>query len=920
VATEIGKGYVSTELDTKGLQSGMENLGGLLGAKLGPAGQLLGNVLGQKFGKTLEEKGGIFAKLGEAMGGQVSKGAAKGVEGAAPEVEQSVGKLAGVFGAAGPWGLAAGAAVAASVGIGAGLYKLGGDFESNYRTIARSTGATGQQLTNLKGAFNAVLAGTPASMGQVASTVSEVQRYTGTGSTALVGLSKQLITVSRLSGTEVAGNVEAATHALENWNVPVGQAKPLMDALYTVSQQSGQSFASLAGNVTKFGPAMRVLGYNFTQAAAMMGTFSKAGIQVPRMMMGIQVAATNLAKQQTTADTAVTKAQDKLIAAQQKFADQAHGPSLAAIQSLQSANLRLKQAEEVAATTTGKSHVAALLALQRAQLSDVQAQQRLVSSSGKNKSATEGLLAAQKNLAVAEQNAARIHHTTIPQAFAATIDQIKHAKSETDALAIASKTFGARGGLQLVDAIRQGKFNFQEMNAAIRESPDAIAKTADRTQTLGGAFGKLKNSTEVALQPLASKVFRGINNELIKLTKNLIPIVNQLGKDLPKVMKDLQPIFGIIGRMFSTTFQLFGDELKVIMPLLKAVFDIIGIIADLLTGKWSKAWGALKDLWSNVWKAVSGIPKLLGDMIEQPFKVLGIHVDQYISDFVGFVTAIPGEVISALSKFASTVGSIFTKAWGHLEVPVKNALISFWNFVVTIPSTVFQKLWQLGGQVWSAMSGGFAQAVNGAANGISSLWRWVSGIAGSVVSTLGDIGTRIYNWASAGFARMLSGASQGLSNIWGWVSAIPVYLYNQIVNGATWLYNAGVKLMSMLGQGIVDAAKSLYDKARSALGPLGKLLPKSPAKEGPLSGKGDPYLAGQTIMQRLASGITVQAGAARGALSNALNLPMGVGGLTAGGGGGPVVVIENAHFSDPVDVEAFMKKAAWMAKTQGLSA
>ena len=91
-------------------------------------------------------------------------------------------------------------------------------------------------------------------MGQVTATVDELQRYTGTKAVpALESLSKQLIIVSRISGTDVATNVANATHALENWNVPVRQAPADMNALFTVSQKSGASFGDLANQVTRFG-------------------------------------------------------------------------------------------------------------------------------------------------------------------------------------------------------------------------------------------------------------------------------------------------------------------------------------------------------------------------------------------------------------------------------------------------------------------------------------------------------------------------------------------------------------------------------------------------------------------------------------------------------------------------------------------
>jgi TP901 family phage tail tape measure protein len=860
--TEVGKAYVSTELNTDALQSQMTGLGGLLGSKFGPVGQLLGNLLGQNLGESLSSKAGVAGKLGEALGASVSQGAAKGVEDNAPQAEQAAGKLAGVFGATGPWGLAAGAAVAGAAAIGVGLYKLGGDFESNYRTIARNTGDTGKQLNDLKKAFNDVLAATPASMGQVATTIEELQRYTGATSPALETLSKQLITVSRISGTDVATNVQAATHALENWNIPTKQAPALMDALYTVSQKSGASFASLAAQVTKFGPQMRLMGFSFTQSAAMIGTFDKAGVNSQQLMMGLGMAATKLAKTRETADLAVTTSQAKLTAAVAK-----------------------------ADTTTGKAHITAMTEVTKAQ----------------------------DAVTAAQQKAATLNTTTIPQALQKTIGQIKGARTETDALTAASQIWSGRTAVQMVDAVRSGKFNFDEMNKSIKGGHDSIDATAARTATLSGAMGTLRNSTEVALQPMASAVWKDINKALIDLAKNLTPVVTAMGKDLPKVMADLQPLFSLIKGEVTTVFRIWGDELKIVMPLMKALFDAISLVADLLTGKWGKAWDSLKALGNAVFAALKQIPKLLLDLVEAPFKVLGSDIDKGITDFLKRVGAIPGDIVNALASLASTVASLFTQAFTGLEGFANTAMSNFWTFVSHIPQEVLSDIASLGSDLFGALSAGFQQAYQGAVSGISGLWGWVGGITSRIIGGLGSIATDVYNWASAGFGNLLQGAQQGASAIWNWASNLGSNIASGLGNIGSALLQSGKDLI----QGFINGIGSMAGSIASA---ISNLLP------GPLKGiahtlgLGSPsklfYGWAKDTAQGFINGLNDSQNTVSRAFQDAFTPPMpgavGAGGASYPGSSGPAVVVQNAHFADTLDIEAFMKKAAWVASAQKL--
>jgi hypothetical protein len=72
------------------------------------------------------------------------------------------------------------------------------------------------------------------------------------------------------------------------------------------------------------------------------------------------------------------------------------------------------------------------------------------------------------------------------------------------------------------------------------------------------------------------------------------------------------------------------------------------------------------------------------------------------------------------------------------------------------------------------------------------------------------------------------------------------------------LYNAGRNLIQGLINGITDKFGPLRDIASRAAQIFRNVWPFSPAKEGPLSGSGDPMIAGQKLVQRLAAGIEME--------------------------------------------------------------
>ncbi|MDN5920368.1 MAG: hypothetical protein L0I76_35595, partial [Pseudonocardia sp.] len=84
-------------------------------------------------------------------------------------------------------------------------------------------------------------------------------------------------------------------------------------------------------------------------------------------------------------------------------------------------------------------------------------------------------------------------------------------------------------------------------------------------------------------------------------------------------------------------------------------------------------------------------------------------------------------------------------------------------------------------------------------------------------------------------------------------------------NGA--MYQAGFTLISRLAAGMTAARAQAVESARATAAAIKAQFPASPAKEGPLSGRGDPLRSGGVIVQRLAAGITAQASTVQAALA-----------------------------------------------------
>lgn len=88
----------------------------------------------------------------------------------------------------------------------------------------------------------------------------------------------------------------------------------------------------------------------------------------------------------------------------------------------------------------------------------------------------------------------------------ATFESIKNNKDATAALAEGMDVFGAKAGPDMVAAIREGRFNIEDMIAALDDAGGSIMETSKKTQDWGEKLQVLKNKATTALEPIGMRL------------------------------------------------------------------------------------------------------------------------------------------------------------------------------------------------------------------------------------------------------------------------------------------------------------------------------------------------------------------------------------------------------------------------------
>ena len=133
---------------------------------------------------------------------------------------------------------------------------------------------------------------------------------------------------------------------------------------------------------------------------------------------------------------------------------------------------------------------------------------------------------------------------TMTEALGETIERIKGAKDETDALQIATDLFGKKGAAAMTQAIREQRFSLDDLTAGYDDMRDVVSETFEATQDAPDKAKVALNNLKLELAQLGEAV-------LPKVEK----IVSKGVDDLPKIIKfgeEMLPLIKGVGAAYAS--------------------------------------------------------------------------------------------------------------------------------------------------------------------------------------------------------------------------------------------------------------------------------------------------------------------------------------------------------------------------------
>ncbi|MBQ3988308.1 MAG: phage tail tape measure protein, partial [Ruminococcus sp.] len=131
-----------------------------------------------------------------------------------------------------------------------------------------------------------------------------------------------------------------------------------------------------------------------------------------------------------------------------------------------------------------------------------------------------------------------------------TVDDIKNASSETEALQKATELFGTKGAAEMANAIREGRINFDKLSGSMTEYKDTVKNTYTATLDPLEESKQVLNNLKLAGADLAATALKEgqpLIDDVIKGIKGITDWFKKLDPEQQKVLTKAIEITAVVG-------------------------------------------------------------------------------------------------------------------------------------------------------------------------------------------------------------------------------------------------------------------------------------------------------------------------------------------------------------------------------------
>ena len=452
-----------------------------------------------------------------------------------------------------------------------------------------------------------------------------------------------------------------------------------------------------------------------------------------------------------------------------------------------------------------------------------------------SETALAGLKTAVKNWANEGKNANDEFHNVV--------DAIRNAPDEISGTQAAFDAFGNKAGTELAEAIRTGKFAYDDyladlaasqgtVNATYEETQDGADKAKLAVQNMKTTAAELVNNFLEKYSPQIEKAIEAVTKTLDKLAPKVEAGIQWLIDNLPLIEAGVVGIatafaaWKITGIITAVTTALAGMSAAEVVAaaktwLLNAAMaaNPIGLVVTAIAALvaafvvlWNKS-EKFRNFWKGLWKEIKAtVEKYIGAVVDF-FKNAWERIKLVWSVVSAFFEAIWNGIKAIFEPVIDWFKEKFENAW--------NAIKTVWLFV----HTFFEEIWNNIKAIFEPVIDWFKEKFETAWNTIKAIWTVVTEFFGDIWNGIKETFSSVGDWFSEKFEtavnnikavfsvikNFFSGVWDGIKSVFGGVADWFHDVFSKAWQKVKDVFSTGGKIFTGIKDGIVNAFKTVVN-------------------------------------------------------------------------------------------------------------
>lgn len=423
--------------------------------------------------------------------------------------------------------------------------------------------------------------------------------------------------------------------------------------------------------------------------------------------------------------------------------------------------------------------------------------------------------------------------------FAKLVEGVKDGSvSASDAIDV----FGTKAGPMLVDAIKSGKFEYNDMLKTIKDSKGTTDNTFDELIDGGYEADLAAQNAKLALADVGDTVLTTVApafDDFVAVVKGMadgFSAAVQWAKEHQGVLAAVAAVIGIVttaivaynvvqaiktamdAAQVTTVWALVSAQLAhaaaamaAVAPYVLIVAAIAAVIAIIVlcVKNWDKIKEKITEVAKKVKEKVTEIKNQITEKLnaaKQKAVELFENIKKSITDKI---TAVKKKVTEIFNNIKNTITTVLNN--------VKSTVNTVWNGIKTAITTVVNAIKNVITTVWNAIKKAITTVVNAIKSTVSSVWNGIKNAITTAVNNIKSKVTSVFNSVKTTVSSIFNSVKSTASSVW---NGIKTAISNAVTNAKTKVssvFNSVKSTVSSIFNGIKSTASSVWNGIKNAM-------------------------------------------------------------------------------------------------------